>query len=865
MNQPPTSSARGMSKGMFLAMFLIPCVLTYIVGGAGLLIGAVTAGVGWFLLRVVLAVLYIWMAAASWSRGAANGSRWAVVLPLAAGVFDVFIFFVPFVPTVFNIVALVVGVRKSSVAGGSVNATTGLGMLLGTVLVLQLSGCGPRAGDEYIGEWTSLEGRGGMTLEITRHGESTFAVEFDRMRTSAVATLNDDGVLVVQVRGSNVPLIVDEVSGRLTFDRDEYTRFGRLIVAAREGDVALIKTLLEAGADVDVKTSDGETALILAVSPEVWGETDEAVKALLEAGADVDARDSDGVTALILAVWRETDEAVKALLEAGADVDAKTPDGETALMVAARGTIRVDGMEVRIGGGAETVDALLEAGADVDAKTPDGATALMFAAAGGDAETVDALLEAGADVDATMSDGSTALMFGAFGGDADTVDALLEAGADVDATMSDGSTALMSGAFGGDADTVDALLEAGADVDAKTSGGLTALVLAAAGRGDADAVGALLEAGADVDAKTSGGLTALVVAAAGGRDADAVGALLEVGAGADAKGSEGHLAAGATALMAAAAKGDADAVRALLGAGVDVDAKGPGEETALAMAARNGHTDAVRALLGPLPFRDCPECPEMTVIPAGSYRMGSGQRWERPMHEVAFVAPFALGVYEVTVSEFGRFVDETGYQAGSSCQVEEGGDWKERDGLGWRDPGFGQSGRHPVACVDWNDAQAYVAWLSQHTGAAYRLPSESEWEYAARAGTTTARYWGEGESGQCQYANGADATTAFSRKARCNDGHAQTAAVGSFGANGWGLHDMLGNVWETTGDCWNGGYAGAPADGAARESGDCTRRVLRGGSWNYGPSTLRAATRSWDDAGIRYYNVGFRVARTLAP
>ena len=170
MNQPPTSTARGMSKGMFLAMFLMPCVLTYIVGWVSPLIGALTAGVGWFLLRVVLAVLYIWMAAASWFRGAANGSRWAVALPLAAGVFDVFIFFVPFVPTVFNIVALVVGVRKSSVAGGSVNATTGLGMLLGTVLVLQLSGCGPRAGDEYIGEWTSLEGRGGMTLEITRHG-----------------------------------------------------------------------------------------------------------------------------------------------------------------------------------------------------------------------------------------------------------------------------------------------------------------------------------------------------------------------------------------------------------------------------------------------------------------------------------------------------------------------------------------------------------------------------------------------------------------------------------------------------------------------------------------------------------------------
>ena len=270
-------------------------------------------------------------------------------------------------------------------------------------------------------------------------------------------------------------------------------------------------------------------------------------------------------------------------------------------------------------------------------------------------------------------------------------------------------------------------------------------------------------------------------------------------------------------------------------------------------------------------FRDCPECPEMVVVPAGSFRMGSPswepgrQDREGPVHEVTFHRPFALGVHEVTVAEFGRFVDETGHRTGSSCRVVRSGEWEDRTGLGWRDPGFGQGGGHPVVCASWNDARAYVKWLSLRTGEAYRLPSESEWEYAARAGTETARYWGEGESGQCRYENGADASTAVSWGVRCDDGHPRTAPVGSFDANGWGLHDMLGNVWEATGDCWNGGYAGAPADGRVWESGDCSHRVFRGGAWADRPSKLRAARRVKVWAGYRSIHRGFRVARALAP
>ena len=312
-----------------------------------------------------------------------------------------------------------------------------------------------------------------------------------------------------------------------------------------------------------------------------------------------------------------------------------------------------------------------------------------------------------------------------------------------------------------------------------------------------------------------------------------------------------------------------------------VQASADGYETATESVA-HGTSPTVRRMTlrktGPTAgdsFRDCAECPEMVVLPAGSYRMGSPSyeqgrdEDEGPVHEVTISASFAIGRHEVTVAEFGRFVDATGYSAGSSCRTYEGGEWESRAGRGWRNPGFGQSGRHPVACVNWNDAQAYAAWLSRETGEKYRLPSESEWEYAARAGTATARYWGEGESGQCRHANGADASAKERYSgwtvASCRDGHVHTAPAGSFAANGWGLHDMLGNVWEWTEDCWNGSYSGAPSDGSAWEYGDCARRVLRGGSWDSRPSVLRAADRYRYTTGGRDVFVGFRVARTLAP
>ena len=222
-----------------------------------------------------------------------------------------------------------------------------------------------------------------------------------------------------------------------------------------------------------------------------------------------------------------------------------------------------------------------------------------------------------------------------------------------------------------------------------------------------------------------------------------------------------------------------------------------------------------------------------------------------------------------------EFVSETGHSAGDACWTYENGAWMGRPGRTWRSPGFSQTDSHPVVCVSWSDAKAYVAWLGRKTGQAYRLPSESEWEYVARAGTSTARYWGESETDQCRYANGRD--QAFVGQypdwvdeqiaVSCDDGHAATAPVGSFEANGFGLHDVIGNVWEWVEDCWNNSYAGAPVHGEAWVTGDqnCRWRMRRGGSWTVESHFLRSARRNGNEYDVRGFWGGFRVARTIAP
>ena len=263
-------------------------------------------------------------------------------------------------------------------------------------------------------------------------------------------------------------------------------------------------------------------------------------------------------------------------------------------------------------------------------------------------------------------------------------------------------------------------------------------------------------------------------------------------------------------------------------------------------------------------FRDCPECPELVVVPEGSFMMGSpsseeGRRDnEGPVHRVRIEHLFAVGVKEVTVGEYRRFVSARDHASGDSCFGEEDGDgaWLERSGRDWRNPGFRQTDDHPVVCVSWDDTQAYVDWLSRKTGQEYRLLGEAEWEYVARAGTGTRYWWGD-EIGR----NRANCKRCGSRR-----DYEQTSPVGSFSANGFGLHDVHGNVWEWVEDCWNDSYDGAPSDGSAWKSGDCSERVLRGGSWNLHPKMfLRSAIRTGFPSDRWFNMVGFRVARTLTP
>ena len=273
---------------------------------------------------------------------------------------------------------------------------------------------------------------------------------------------------------------------------------------------------------------------------------------------------------------------------------------------------------------------------------------------------------------------------------------------------------------------------------------------------------------------------------------------------------------------------------------------------------------------GPAPgdiIQDCSKCPKMVYIPAGSFRMGDiqggGYSDERPVHRVS-VGAFGLGQTEVTVAQFRAFADASGYKTeaeqGDGCYVYANGSWDKRSNVNWRNPGFKQSDEEPVVCTSWNDAQRYIEWLSTKTGEQYRLPTEAEWEYAARAGSETRYSWGNTASHE--YANyGTD--SCCDGLAKGKDKWKYTSPVAYFSANAFGLYDMHGNVWEWTQDCWNGSYKGAPSYGSAWLSGDCGWRVLRGGSWFSNPSVLRSAYRSVNTTGNRNYTIGFRLARAL--
>jgi len=247
-------------------------------------------------------------------------------------------------------------------------------------------------------------------------------------------------------------------------------------------------------------------------------------------------------------------------------------------------------------------------------------------------------------------------------------------------------------------------------------------------------------------------------------------------------------------------------------------------------------------------IKDCAECPEMVVVPAGSFTMGSNKGGdESPAHSVTIAKAFALGKTEITRGQFAAFVNATNYDAGNECYVLADNKWEKRTGNNWRNPGFQQDDSHPVACINWNDAKAYVEWLSRKTGKPYRLPTESQWEYACRAG------------GQNEYC-GSDDVDSIAWYGRKNGDTTHPSAQKQ--SNLFGLYDMSGNVWEWTADSYHDTYNGAPGDGSEWQ-GDGARRVLRGGSWGNDPRGSRAAYRGNGTPANRFTIYGFRVSRTL--
>jgi sulfatase modifying factor 1 len=287
-------------------------------------------------------------------------------------------------------------------------------------------------------------------------------------------------------------------------------------------------------------------------------------------------------------------------------------------------------------------------------------------------------------------------------------------------------------------------------------------------------------------------------------------------------------------------------------------------------------------------LKDCDECPEVVVIPAGSFIMGStaeetvrggvreqDRTREQPPRRVTIANDFSMGRFHVKVSEWRTFTDATGRAPGTECLTWDvaANTWQVVAGANWWQPGYEQTDSHPVGCVDLPEAEAYVAWLSEISGQSYRIPTEAEWEYAARAGTSSLQYWSDDMDNVCAYANVSDLSRANAhgglednptRFSLCNDGYVYASPVGSFLPNQFGLYDMVGNIWDWVQDCFVVGYDDGPTDGSAwLDAPDCDRRIVRGGSW-YGRNWFnRPAGRSREAPEFRASTLGVRVVREL--
>jgi len=288
-------------------------------------------------------------------------------------------------------------------------------------------------------------------------------------------------------------------------------------------------------------------------------------------------------------------------------------------------------------------------------------------------------------------------------------------------------------------------------------------------------------------------------------------------------------------------------------------------------------------------FSDCGNCPTMRALPAGSFLMGTAEADrlidprtgkpatnDGPQHRVDITAPFAIGKYEVTVGEFAEFVAATNYETVDRCmEFSKPGSFTISKTTDWGNTGFAQSPDQPVVCVSWFDAAAYAQWLAELTGRPYRLPTEAEWEYAARAGATTPYFWGDDESVACDFANvrstGADTISKRQVEADklgfpCDDGAVHSSPVGSYKPNNFGLYDVQGNAWEWVADCNHKDYTGAPTDGSAwlEEAGkECRFGIIRGGSFLNLVERSSVTVRAGRPRSGGATNMGFRVALSL--
>jgi sulfatase modifying factor 1 len=289
----------------------------------------------------------------------------------------------------------------------------------------------------------------------------------------------------------------------------------------------------------------------------------------------------------------------------------------------------------------------------------------------------------------------------------------------------------------------------------------------------------------------------------------------------------------------------------------------------------------------PPALQDGPDYPQMVIVPAGTAVIGStpeeraaagtpamfGDR-EGPVREVRIAHAFALGRTEVTRAQYARFVTATRRPDPANCGIHNAAtdSWAPLPGYNWHNPGYPQGDTDPAVCISYDDAQAYVAWLSRVTGSAYRLPSESEWEYAARAGAQTAWPWGAAAETGCDRANVLSSgdfaafgmAPSVTNRIVCASARKYTMPVASFSANAFGLYDMIGNAFEWVSDCYTDSHAALPADGSAVVIADCKRHFLKGGAFHTPLWLTRSAARgNAVPADLHMFTIGFRVARDI--